>query len=64
MNDNYKPYKVDRVIGAPDNLKYHFITNPDLKDNPFETSMKNGNVINKNNNINRNIFIFKLTLSR
>ncbi|ORX41756.1 hypothetical protein BCR36DRAFT_363712 [Piromyces finnis] len=41
MNDNYKSFTVDRVIYGPDNLKYHFITDPDFKDNPFESSMKN-----------------------
>ncbi|ORX77095.1 hypothetical protein BCR32DRAFT_295849 [Anaeromyces robustus] len=41
VSDNYKEFPVNRVIGEPDHLKYHFITNPDYKDNPFKSSMKN-----------------------
>jgi len=42
MKDNYKPFQVDHVIAVPDTSKYHFITNPDYNENPFESSMKNG----------------------
>ncbi|ORY83381.1 hypothetical protein LY90DRAFT_663814 [Neocallimastix californiae] len=40
VKDNYKPYSVDRVIGAPNTIKHYFITNPDYTEDPFKTSMK------------------------